>query len=152
MTEIAITGLDRVIAKLGRVATLDILEAPMERSLLKIEEKMKTYPPPPTSGQWAANTTPRQKRAFFALLRAGRIKGTRSGTLGRRWTHAITKTNDGMEGRVGNNVPYGPWVQSQRFQARFHQGRWPTDEQVMQELRPGIVRDFEETIRKEIGK
>lgn len=146
---ISLNGLEAVLKKLGKFATLDILEPPMERSLLKIEEKMKTYPSPPASGEWAANTSPRQKRAFFALLRAGRIKGGRSGTLGRRWTHAITRTGGGMEGRVGNNVPYAAWVQSARFQARFHQARWQnTDQSVLDSLRDEIIRDFEDALRK----
>lgn len=150
---IEINGLDAVLKKLGKLGTLDILEEPVERSLLKIEEKMKTYARQPAQGEWAANTSPRQKRAFFALLRAGRITGRRSGTLGRRWTHAITRTSDGMEGKVGNNVPYAAYVQSARFQARFHQARWTnTDQAVVDSLRGEIVRDIEETVLREANK
>lgn len=147
MSEITITGLDKVLEKLGRLETQKIFERPLEDSLVKIEERMKEYPPPPRPGEWAAKTTLRQKRAFFALLREGRIKGSREGTLGRRWTHAVTITADGLEGRAGNNTPYGPWVQSKRFQARFHQGRWTnTDQDVVDSLRDEIIRDFEDTV------
>lgn len=145
-----IEGLDRVLRKLGRFETLLIMEEPMERSLVKIENVMKEYPNPPAPGEWAAKTHPAQKRAYFALLRAGLIKPGRTGTLGRRWTHAITKLPDGLEGRVGNNTTYGPFVQSKRFQARFHRGRWRTDEEAIQELRPDILRDFEDTARRAV--
>jgi hypothetical protein len=144
---ISITGLDKILKKLGHFETMRIMEEPMERSLLKIESAMSEYPPPPAPGEWAAKTTVRQKRAFFALLRAGQIKGKRTGTLGRRWTHAITKSAGGMEGVVGNNTEYGPWVQSKRFQARFHQGRWQTDEEVLENLHGEIKKDFEDTVK-----
>lgn len=149
-TNVSIEGLDRVLQKLGRFETLRILEEPMERSLVKIENVLKEYPDPPAPGEWAAKTHPAQKRAYFALLRAGLIKPGRTGTLGRRWTHAITMTNEGMEGRVGNNTTYGPFVQSKRFQARFHRGRWKTDEEAIQELRDEIIRDFEDTAHRAV--
>ena len=147
---IDIEGLEAVFKKLGKFETLRIMEEPMERSVRKIEYEVKEYPPPPAPGEWAAKTHPAQKRAFFALLRAGLIKGKRTGTLGRRWTVKIDRTADSLEGRVGNNTSYGPFVQS-RFQARFHRGRWKTDQQVVDQLRSEIVKDFEDTARKAIN-
>lgn len=148
---IDIEGMEAVFKKLGKFETLRIMEEPMERSLIKIESALKEYPPTPAPGEWAAKTHPAQKRAFFALLRAGLIKGKRTGSLGRRWTIKIDRIADGLEGRVGNNTSYGPFVQSKRFQARFHQGRWKTDQQVVDELRRGIVDDFKDTARKAIN-
>lgn len=148
---IDIDGLEAVFKKLGKFETLRIMEEPMERSVRKIEYELKEYPPPPAQGEWAAKTHPAQKRAFFALLRAGLIKGKRTGTLGRHWTVKIDRTADSLEGRVGNNTSYGTFVQSKRFQTRFHQGRWKTDQQVVDQLRREIVKDFEDTARKAIN-
>lgn len=146
--EIDSPALNRVYDRLGHFATLQIMEAPMERSLIKVENAAKEYPDPPAPGEWASKTHIGQKRAFFALLRAGLITGKRTGSLGRRWTKVIIRTGNDMEGRVGNNTTYGPFVMSEMFQARFHQGRWRTERQIVRELRDEIVRDFEETARK----
>lgn len=149
---IDIEGMEAVFKKLGKFETLRIMEEPMERSVRKIEYELKEYPSPPAPGEWAAKTHPAQKRAFFALLRAGLIKGKRTGTQGRRWTVKIDRTADSLEGHVGNNnESYGPFVQSKRFQARFHRGRWKTDQQVVDELRREIVDDFQDTARKVIN-
>lgn len=52
----------------------------------------------------------------------------------------------GVEGRVGNNTRYGPWVGSDRFQARVHKGRWTTDLQALTEQRHEINMDFETAV------
>ncbi len=142
-----ITGLDRVLKKLGKLSTFDVFEPPMQRSVLKIHHAIAEAPPPPRPGEWASKTTQAQKRAFFAKVRSGKYRG-RTGTLGRRWTTAVVKTADGLEGRIGNNTEYGPWVQSKRFQARFHKVRWKTDDDVLRELRDDIIDDFRDTARK----
>jgi hypothetical protein len=53
---------------------------------------------------------------------------------------------------VGNNVPYGPYVQSKAKQARFHKRRgWMTDEQAVKKARPGIVQLFKDAIERALG-
>ncbi len=72
------------------------------------------------------NTTPAQKRAFFALLRAGRISGARTGKLGQSWATRVLEAATGLVGVVGNNRPYARWVQDRGRQARFPAGHWGT--------------------------
>jgi hypothetical protein len=143
---IALYGARRLAGKFERAQRLEILRPPMVRALARLEDPIKTYPPPPAPGVWAAHTSKRQKRAFFALLRAGRITGKRTGTLGRRWTSKITEKGVNLEGEWGNITGYGRFVQGEETQARFHRGRWITDQQVIDQNRRAIVNDFSQAI------
>ena len=145
--EIEIQGLEEAQARLG-TDILGVITPALTRSVLRMEGAMKVYPPPPGDGEWAANTTPRQRRAFFALLRRGAISGRRTGTLGRRWTHRVQRGADQVLAEVGNNTEYGPFVQSKLFQARFHRGRWQTDQVVMEAELPRLVADVEGDLRR----
>jgi len=120
---IEIKGINKLMAKLGRVAAIDVLEPPMQRAVLRVQARMATYPP----------------------QRAG-SNYRRTGTLGRRWTTKVTKQADGVEGRVGNVTEYAPFVQSARFQRPPFRGRWQTDEKVLNEELPAIRRDFEQVV------
>jgi hypothetical protein len=51
----------------------------------------------------------------------------RTGTLGREWTTATPEwqaSSSGFEGTLGNNTPYGPYVQDDERQARRLAARW----------------------------
>lgn len=70
----------------------------------------------------------------------------RTGTLGRLWTSATPQVNVSQQrlgGRIGNKTPYGPYVQSSRFQAKVHVGRWRTTEQVIQENLKEIEKELQ---------
>lgn len=126
---ITITGLDEAERRLGRIDdVLDVIEPAMQRSVIKLQEAMADYPPQRPNSSYR-----------------------RTGTLGRRWTTAVDRLPRSLRGTVGNNTIYGPFVQSARFQSAVHRGRWQTDEQVIEEEKPGIVRDFEKAIRNAIG-
>ncbi len=122
---IVITGADKIAAKLGRLNIGSILRDPMTRAALRVQTDMQKYPP---------------QRAGSAYRRTG--------TLGRRWTtpRVISEARR-VEGSVGNNTSYGPFVQSSQFQARVHRGLWQTDAQVMERNIPVIVSEFEAAIR-----
>ena len=143
---ITLYGARRLIGKFDAAQRLAILRPPMTRALARLEDPIKSYPPPIASGHWAANTTPRQRRAFFALLRARRISAKRTGTLGRRWASKITEKGVNLEGEWGNVTAYGPFVQGEATQARFHRGRWITEQQVIDRNRQAIVDDFGQAI------
>ncbi len=76
---------------------------------------------------------------------------TGTGTLGRRWTQTIDATADGLTGRAGNNTVYGPFVQSEMFQAEW-MGHWQTDEDVVDEQTEAIERDFEAEVQWALGE
>lgn len=143
---IEIEGVEDLARKFDAAGQVMVLRPPMLRALARLEDPIKTYPPPIAPGHWAANTTPRQRRAFFALLRARRISGKRTGTLGRRWTSKITEKGANLEGEWGNVTTYGPFVQGHSDQAAFHRGRWITDQQVVDRNRQAIVDDFAQAI------
>lgn len=118
-----IKGINELFRKLDSIDAIKILEDPMSRAVLRLESRLKVYPP----------TRPNQRYV-------------RTGTLGRRWTHEVTKRSDGIIGTVGNNTIYGPFVQSARFQTRIHRGRWQTDQAVLEAEKDTILRDFERAI------
>lgn len=158
---IEIKGVDELIRKLGRVEGVKVLEAPMKRSVYRLQRDMADYSnsPKPASGEWAAwvhSHSPAKaaqiRGAYWAKVqRLGRHPG-RTGTLGRKWTVKISRSVNGLTGKVGNNTEYAPFVQSDRFQARFHQKRWQTDRIVVQRNRAAIVNDFETEIRRALNK
>ena len=143
---VRIEGTEELARRFDMAGQVRVLRPPMIRSLARLEDPIKTYPPPISPGVWAANTTPKQRRAFFALLRARRISGKRTGTLGRRWTSKITERGANLEGEWGNVTAYGRWVQGRDDQVAFHRGRWITDQQVIDRNRQAIVDDFAQAI------
>ena len=120
---IEIRGLDELIERFGQVATNEVLRRPMQRAMYRIQRDMADYPP--------------QKR---------NTGYRRTGTLGRRWTTDVRSDHGGLTGRVGNNTEYGPWVQSERFQAWMHRDYWQTDEEVLEYNEDRIVDDFERAV------
>ena len=120
----------------------------LTRSVLRMADQLRRYPPPPASGVWRANTTPRQKRAFFALLRRGVISGERTGRLGRSWRHTVEMRPAELAASLTNDAPYAPFVQGAQSQARFHRGRWTTDAAVIEGEAPVLVREAESALRQ----
>lgn len=123
---IEIKGMGELLAKLGKVAGIQVLEAPMQRAVYRLQYVMQDYPPAPATSRYI-----------------------RTGTLGRRWTTRITKSSNGITGTVGNNTAYGPLVQSERFQTRTHRRTgWTSDQGAIDRERNAIVTDFEQTIQR----
>ena len=56
----------------------------------------------------------------------------RTNTLGRRWTHVTSVSLFSIRAIIGNNTPYAPYVQAEGMQASIHEGRWQTDEDVIE--------------------
>lgn len=125
MASIEIKGVNQLIRKLGEATAANALRPPMERSVMRLQRDMADYPP---------------QRPGSAYVRTG--------TLGRRWTKEVTQSGGGLVGKVGNNTAYGPFVQSQQFQADVHRNRWQTDEQVVKRNEAAIVQDFRRAIEK----
>lgn len=121
---IHINGIDEAIQALGVAETIGVLRPPMQRAVHRIQAAMAEYPPQRPDSTYR-----------------------RTGTLGRRWTTRVTENAGGIVGKVGNNTAYGPFVQSEMFQATVHRGRWQTDQQVMEQQQAAIVADFEQAIR-----
>jgi hypothetical protein len=132
----ASTNVNEVIAKLQRYQAdlLAIVRKPLEDGGLRVEGGMKPYPAPPPNSTYVRGAPPRSEK------------------LGSRWT-SRSISGPGWVGReVGNNASYGPWVQSRELQARVHQGRWQTDEDVIREALPLTVRDVERALVDAAGR
>lgn len=126
---IVIRGPDKLFKKLGNAQAVDRLERPMQRGVLRLQRRMQEYPPALASSAYR-----------------------RTGTYGRKWTTRVTKSGNGIQGRVGNNVYYGPFVGSERFQARVHRGRWNTDRRVVEQEQAAIVADFAREVDRALGE
>lgn len=121
--EVILVGIEELKKKLSGTDILELLRDPMYRAVLRIQTRMSRYPPP----------------------RAG-SKYRRSGAYGKKWTHEVTLTAKSLTGRAGNNLLYGPYVGSERFQARWHRGRWTTDQEALNLERHSIINDFQTAI------
>jgi len=121
---ITVTGLDELYKHVEAVTAADILKPPMQRGVLRLEAYMKDYPSAPPMSRYR-----------------------RTGTLGRRWTTRVEPVGNGLEGRVGNNVNYAPFVQSSMFQVPWHRRTgWHTDADAVRENEAAIVADFQQAI------
>lgn len=135
--ELELKGIKQLFNTLDRLQAISVLEEPMQRAVLRLENRMKIYPP---------------QRTGSTYIRGYGFPGRpTSERLGQSWTTVVRRIHDGVEGEVGNNTSYGPRVQSKRLQANVHKGRWQTDEDVMAQEERAIVQDFEKSIQDAIG-
>ena len=132
---IEIRGMAELVAKLGKLAVIQVLRPPMQRAVNRLQAYMQHYPPAPAGSRY---------------IRGYGFPGRpTSEKLGQRWTTRITESGNGITGKVGNNASYEPWVQSERFQTRFHKRTgWRTDQSAIDKERDVIVADFERTIQQ----
>lgn len=127
--QISIQGVDRLVAKFGRVQSIKILEPPMYRAVYRLQRTMATYPPPPPKSKYR-----------------------RTGSYGRKWTAKVESDSSGLTGKVGIMLSYAPWVGSYRFQTKVHKRTgWATDQQAVRIHRPAIVKDFNSAIKAAIA-
>jgi hypothetical protein len=126
---ISITGLEQLYKKMGNVGATKILEPPMQRAVLRVQRTLQHYPPPPPRSTYV-----------------------RTGTLGRRWLTRVKRAGNGVEGRVGTNVRYAPFVQSRVFQTGQHRRTgWTTDAESVRVNEGAIVDDFHNAVRRALA-
>ncbi len=108
----------------------------MRRAVLRLQRDMADYPPKPKNSSYR-----------------------RTGTLGRKWTTKVTKTHEGLTGKVGNNTYYAPYVQHDRFKfPKPHQTLkhletgWITDAQAIEKEATSIIVDFTRIIKRVIDE
>ncbi|MBN2002806.1 MAG: hypothetical protein JXA21_05570 [Anaerolineae bacterium] len=146
--EIEVEGLAEAIDRFaqGNAQIGKALHRATYRSVQLLRKKLARYPRPSTGK--AHFKSEKQRRFFFAALRKGQITVPyrRTGTLGRKWTSRVTFNDADVAGFVGNNTPYGPYVQGFADQAQIHAGNWQTDQQVAQESADEVMGFFAEEI------
>lgn len=134
MPTIELSGDEALLRGLQRVDDFNSLRAPAVRSMARLRAILGHYPPPPPDSTY-----------------------TRTGRLGRSWTEAVETSPSEIRAVLGNNTTYAPYVHASgpvavrgsviEGQARVHQGRWPTDQQAIDDVEDAVRRDFEDTIR-----
>ena len=134
--QISVAGVDRLVAKLGRIDSMRPLAPAMRRAVNRLQRDMQEYPPVRPGSRYV--------RGRGMADADGVVRRLTSEQLGKRWTTKVDVSAAELVGTVGNNVSYAPFVQSRQFQVRVHRGRWPTDASVMNRNAPAIVRDFEQ--------
>jgi hypothetical protein len=132
-----------LIETLDRLSANNWLRPPMVRGLARLQAGMAVYPPTRPGQRYIRGRGPTNAQ--------GRVIAQTSQNLGKRWTNEINERGDGLEGRIGNNTSYGPFVQSAEDQAWVHQGRWQTDEEVANQNEDAIRADFLSTINSLTG-
>ena len=126
---IQIRGLDNAYRKLG-ADVLPIIEPAFTGGAIRVEGRMKKYPPPRPGQTYRRGIDPRSER------------------LGQRWTHQVTRTSTEVRAQTGNNASYAPWVQNQEFQAWMHRRRWTTDVEALEAEAPSVERDAARLIER----
>lgn len=122
----AIKAFEKVLA-----VSRDEARRVIDEGLLMLIGDVSEYPPPPQGSTYR-----------------------RTGTLGRKWTtgQAVYIERDNLiEGRVGNDTPYGPYVQSKKDQATIHKGRWKTIEDIVRDRQgdfEGLLKDAARNIER----
>lgn len=134
----------------------------------------RTYPPPPDPIQGPARVPVRSFRAGYMTqagvkayrtvrIRAKRMKGKgvsmmnaselryrRTNTLKRSWHRVVKVKAAEIEGRVyssGQEAPYNRYVMNEADQARIHQGRWRTAQQIAKDSQKDIDRMFASRVK-----
>lgn len=143
---VEVRGLEAAIKKLG-IDPVTFLAPPVEASGRRVEGKFRVYAPQIAPGVWAANTSPKQKAAFFAKLKRGEA-GSRTGQYGGAWMVNMQQGNGMVAAEVKNPTNYAGWVGSEERQARFHRGRWPTDVKILEAEAPNLLADVQRRMER----
>jgi len=124
---IKVIGAKSLIKKLANTAIVDreLLSA-TEKSGLAVLKRAQTYP--------------RQRPGSTYR---------RTGTLGRKWSVAVSRRGGIYTARLRNPTSYAPDVQGVLGQKPVHKGRWPTDRAMLKEQSRKIV-GFYGTARRNI--
>ena len=132
MINIHIEGLDslnRRLAKIGNVGKE--LHTTTDKAVKYVHSQVPAYPP----------TRPGQRYV-------------RTGTLGRSIGTEVRSLGASMVGTIGTSTVYAPWVISDRSvggvgpQAWMHVGRWWTLQGVVRKARDGVIRIYEDMLKR----
>lgn len=95
------------------------LTKPTQDALDLLKARMQLYPPPPANSKY--------KRTY---------------DLKNSW-QTIVILSGATLGKLTSNIPYGPYVVDEEYQAGIHQGRWQTIQQVAEDEDANITVIYE---------
>lgn len=136
-------GIDELRGILDTIQRRQYVKTGFARTGARMQRELSKYPE--REARSAPFVSDKQRRYFFAALRDGRITVPyrRTGLLGRRWLFKVEGDPGGATLEVGNDTPYGIYVQSAEHQAAIHRGIWHnTDQAVFDRNVPLIVDDI----------
>ena len=150
---IVVRGLDKAQARFARMGTTiqaEMLAATME-AVLYVQSQIPGYPPPRHAVTESALKVVRfvTKTGEIVRFKARRKEYKRTGILGASINSMageapgalsrVEPLGSGVKGVVGTSIKYGPYVISNKRQARIHQGRWWTLQDVFVKAQSGIA-------------
>ena len=125
---VQVEGIEELIARLDRAASSAVLRAAMQASCDLVQRQLAVYPPARPGSTYRRTTT-----------------------LGKRWTTAVSGSGYDVEGVVGNNTSYGPYVMDWHQQAWMHVGVWPIAQDVAGQAEGEILGIFEDAVSAALG-
>jgi hypothetical protein len=130
LMEAKIEGADEAIAKLKRLGAdlIGIVEPAFQRGGYRVENELKEYPP--------------QEPTDYV----------RTNLLGKStFMEPMVRTADELRLNLGSPLTYAPFVRSKALQAWMHEGRWPTDEDILAAEIPRTSSEMSAALRRAAG-
>jgi hypothetical protein len=125
--KVDVDGDEEILALLEDLQKPYFLKPAFERIGARLRTEMAKYPPPPPNSRYR-----------------------RTLKLGRSWDFEVKASLFAVEAIIGNNTPYGPDVQGAGQQAEIHQGRWQTDQDVLERNLSFIDEEVGEEVEKKL--
>jgi len=149
---IRIEGLPRLSEIMRRVGTLQPVKTGLRAGARHLQGKMISEKPPVSRRPVAQFWSDKQRRGFFYYLNAGKIDvpyyrriSQNSEDLTHSWT--TEERNGGLTQIVGNDTKYGPLVQDEAMQSRYHKiTGWKTIQTISKEQTDEVVRALKEVV------
>lgn len=145
---VRIEGLDALVKKIKTIEEARFLIAGMKAGALHMKGKVAEYPPAteandPSKPRWYVRGWGPKWR-----VKSGDIHGRHtSETLGRKWSTRSSRA--GLAWTIGNNVSYGPAVQDEEKQAKFHKERgWKTTAGVVRDEAGRVLQYLQDELKK----
>ena len=150
MTTIRLEGYDDLLRRVTTLAQLKHLQAAVKAAGEHVKRAIDVYPHHTPRPQ--PFVSDKQRRGFFAKLRAGEIEVPyrRTDSLKHGWN--VTTRNAGLTAVVGNSVAYGPLVQSAEKQTGYHATTgWITDREVVSNEREAVLDFIAQELQKAVN-
>lgn len=130
LMEAKIEGADEAIAKLKRLGAdlIGIVEPAFQRGGQRVEDELKEYPEQGSSD-----------------YRRTHVLGNST------FIDPMVRTADELRLNLGSPVSYAPFVRSKALQAWMHEGRWPTDEDLLAAEIPRTSSEMSAALRRAAG-
>lgn len=137
-----------VFARLDALVNPMTFRAGMRLSSEAVIKQAQIYPAP--SRKPYPFVSEKQRRYVIMAIRKGIIqvpyRRRQSSGLGGAWSFRLANAGSRVESIITNATPYGHWVMHPTVQARYHQGTWPTTDDVAQEALPRVTEIWEKVI------